>query len=80
MLSKMGGRRDKRGQFGLEFSKIAGLIIMGIFLLIAIPLIITATNAATSGDIETSINTIISMFIPLFIFAIIIEFIRRFLQ
>lgn len=63
-----------------DFSEIIGLIVLGIFLLIAIPFVTLILNAATSGDIETSINAIVAIFIPLFIFSIIFEFIRRILQ
>jgi len=71
---------NKKGQLDLDFSEIIGLIVLGIFLLFAIPLVTIVINAATSGNIENSINAIVTIFIPLFIFAIILEFIRRFFQ
>lgn len=71
---------NKKGQFDLDFSEIIGLIVLGVFLLITIPIITVILNAAVSGDIENSLSAIIGVFIPLFIFAIFFEFIRRFFQ
>ncbi len=69
---------NKKGQFDLDFSEIIGLIVLGVFLLITIPIITVILNAAVSGDIENSLSAIIGVFIPLFIFAIFFEQRKKF--
>lgn len=66
---------NRTGQ--LDLKEIASLIIVGIFLLIALPIITLILNAAAGGNIENSVNAIVAAFIPLFFFAIIFEIIRR---